>query len=50
MMYDIDLLAIALRNVYKSSDDFEKVVTFFDTLHASGRLQLPLTGVLIIGY
>ena len=50
MMYSIDYLAIAVRNKYRSSNDFEKVVTFFDTLHASNRLRLPLAGVLVIGY
>jgi len=50
MMYNIDYLAIAVRNRYRSSDDFEKVVRFFDALHASGRLRLPLAGVLVIGY
>lgn len=50
MMHTIDYLAIAVRNRYRSSHDFEKVATFFDTLHASGRLRLPLAGVPVIGY
>jgi hypothetical protein len=50
MMHDVDYLAIAVRNLYKGSNDFEKVRMFFDTLYASNRLKLPLQGILIIGY
>ena len=54
MMHDVEYLVIAVRNIYGGggveSRDFEKVATFFDTLYASGRLRLPLDGVLIIGY
>lgn len=50
MMYNVEYLIIAVRNVYRESKDFEKVTTFFDTLYVSRRLQLPFKGVLIIGY
>jgi hypothetical protein len=50
MMYDVDYLIIALRKDYRGNSDFQNVITFFDTLYASGRLQLPLKGILIIGY
>ena len=50
MMHDIEYLAIAVRNTYRKSQDFEKVFTFFDTLYKSNRMKLPLKGVLIIGY
>ncbi len=50
MMNDVFYLAIAVRNIYRGSNDFEKVHTFFDTLYASNRLQLPLKGILLIGY
>ena len=50
MMFDVDYLIIAVRNDYRRNPDFENVNTFFDTLYTSGRLQLPLTGILIIGY
>lgn len=50
MMHDVNYLAVALRNLYRTSQDFEKVCRFFDTLYASQRLQLPLRGVLVIGY
>lgn len=50
MMLDIDYLGIAVRNTYKNSQDFKKVFTFLDTLYTSNRLNLPLKGILIIGY
>ena len=50
MMQDVDYAVIAVRNVYQRTRDFEKVVTLIDTLYASQRLKLPLSGVLIIGY
>ena len=50
IMYEVDYLVIAVRKDYKGNPDFQKVITYFDTLYASGRLQLPLKGILIIGY
>ena len=50
MMQDVNYAAIAVRNVYRGSRDFDRVVSFFDTLYASRRLSLPLKGILIIGY
>ncbi|WP_248321186.1 hypothetical protein [Caballeronia sp. Sq4a] len=54
MMDDVDYLAIAVRNVYVAAGvtnpDFDRVVTFFDTLFASNRMRLPLKGILIVGY
>jgi len=54
MMDEVEYLAIAVRNIYETvgsrSPDFERVVTFFDTLYASDRMKLPLKGILIIGY
>ena len=50
MMQGVDYLGIAVRNVYRSSRDFDKIFVFFDTLYKSNRLSLPLKGVLIIGY
>lgn len=50
MMYDVDYLIIAVRKDYRGNPDFQNVITFFDTLYASGRLNLPLKGILIIGY
>lgn len=50
MMHDVLHLAIAVRNTYRNSDDFSKVENFLETLYVSGRLQLPLKGILLIGY
>jgi len=51
MMHGVDYLVVAVRNVYRNKQkDFERVLTHFDTLYASGRLRLPLKGILVIGY
>jgi len=50
MMHDVQHLGIAVRNTYRGSDDFAKVESFLETLYVSGRLQLPLKGILLIGY
>ena len=50
MMENVESLAIAVRQHYRNSKDFKKIITFFDTLYSSGRIQLPLKGILIIGY
>ncbi|MFS4456943.1 hypothetical protein [Maribacter sp. 2304DJ31-5] len=50
VMHDIEYLVIAVRNIYKSGKDFEKVISFLNTLYTSDRLKLPLSGILIIGY
>lgn len=50
MMAEVRLLAIAVRNTYKNKKDFKEVKVFLETLYSSNRLQLPLDGVLVIGY
>jgi hypothetical protein len=50
MRAHVEYLVLGIRRIYRTSKDFEKVVTFFDTLYASDRLQLPLKGILVIGY
>lgn len=50
MMNGIDFLVISVRNIYRSAKDFNKVKAFLDALYASNRLQLPLKGILVIGY
>lgn len=50
MMHNIDYLVIAIRNSYRKSPDFDKVIDFFDSLYASARLRLPFHGLLIVGY
>lgn len=54
MMDGVQYLCIAVCNTYKSGStvtkDYEKICTFFQTLYASNRMQLPLKGIMIIGY
>ena len=50
MMNAAEYLVIAVRNIYRSSSDFDKIEQFFDTLYQSERLHFPLLGVLLIGY
>lgn len=50
MMHNVTYSVIAVRKSYRRQADFETVVTHFDTLYASGRLLLPLKGILTVGY
>lgn len=50
VMQDVDYLVIAVRNIYRTSKDFDKVLAFLDALYVSNRLILPLKGILVIGY
>ena len=56
VIQDAKFLVIAVCKAYKPaslktpSNDFEIVATFMDTMFASGRLQIPLEGIMIVGY
>jgi len=50
MMENVEYLCIAVRKTYRNNEDYKKVVSFFDALHTSNRIKLPLKGILIIGY
>jgi hypothetical protein len=50
MMPSVDYLMLAVRNDYRGVFDFEKIHEFFETLYINGRLQLPLKGIVLIGY
>lgn len=50
MMFEVEYLVIAVRNLYRKSDDFSRICTFLETLYISNRLKLPLKGILLIGY
>ncbi len=50
MMPSVDYLILAVRNNYRGHDDFSKIFQFFETLYINGRLQLPLKGIVLIGY
>ena len=49
-MVGVNKLCIAVRNIYKNSNDFEKVCLFFESMYASNRLNIPLSGLLLVGY
>ena len=50
MMFDVEYLVLAVRNVYRTHYDFDRVYSFLETLYISIRLHLPLKGILLIGY
>jgi hypothetical protein len=50
MMPSVDYLVLAVRNDYRGVEDFEKIYEFLETLYINGRLQLPLKGIVLIGY
>jgi len=49
-MFEVEYIVIAVRNDYRAGDDFKKIYTFLETLYISSRLNLPLKGILLIGY
>ena len=50
VMFTVEYLILAIRRIYRNRRDFEKIVTFFETLFASGKMSIPLKGILVIGY
>jgi hypothetical protein len=50
MMHNIDWLVLAVRERYRTHNDFELIYTFLETLYLSNRMHLPLQGILLIGY
>ncbi len=50
MMHDVDYFCVAVKNIYRNSNDFDKVCDFFRALYSSNRLEIPLKGILVIGY
>ena len=50
VMINIDYLVLAVSNLYKDSKDYEKIVSWLDTLYATNRIKLSLKGILLIGY
>ena len=51
---EVDYLVLAVKNKYwtknTSSDDFNNIRTFLESMYTSDRLKLPLKGILLIGY
>lgn len=50
MMPSVEYLILAVRNTYSGTDDFQSIFAFLETLYINGRLQLPLKGIILIGY
>lgn len=50
MMFGVEYLVLAVRNIYRGHDDFSRVYAFLETMYISGRIKLPLSGILLIGY
>lgn len=54
LMHGVEYLVIAVCLKYKTStvesNDFDKIYKFLETLYVSNRLELPLKGILLIGY
>lgn len=50
MMFGVEYLIIAVRNKYRTHNDFERIYTFLETMYVSNRINLPLKGILLIGY
>lgn len=50
MMPSVDYLILAVRNDYRGVKDFDKIYDFLETLYINSRLQLPLKGIVLIGY
>ena len=50
MMFEVEFLVLAVREIYRTHYDFDLVYTFLETLYISGRVKLPLKGILLIGY
>ena len=50
MMPNVEYLVLAVRNDYRGHDDFKNIFAFLETLYINSRLQLPLKGIILIGY
>lgn len=50
MMFEVEILVLAVRNNYRGNDNFSYIYRFLETLYISNRLHLPLKGILLIGY
>jgi hypothetical protein len=50
VMDNVRSLILAVRIDYKGNPDYDKIKTFLDTLYISGRFNLDLDSILLIGY
>ncbi len=49
-MTDAQYLCLAVREEYRGHKDYEKICEFFDAMYISSRFQIPLKGILVVGY
>lgn len=50
LMQEVDYLCIAVRNNYRDKNDYAHICKFIDSFYLSGKMSIPLKGILIIGY
>lgn len=54
MMFEVEYIVLAVLNEYSgggvTTKDYQEIKTFLETLYVNNRLQLPLKGILLIGY
>ena len=50
MMVNTDYLILAVRNLYKGSNDFEKVLKYLETIYLTNKIKFELKGIVLIGY
>ncbi len=50
MMPNVEYLILAVRNDYRGNDNFKSIFAFLETLYINSRLQLPLKGIVLVGY
>ncbi|MCD7854783.1 MAG: hypothetical protein LUG66_04095 [Clostridiales bacterium] len=49
-MDNVRYLCIAVRKIYRNNQDYKKICNFFENMYISNRFEIPLKGILIIGY
>ena len=47
MMFSVEYLVIAVRNIYRNHNDFERIYPFLETMYITNRIKLPLKGILL---
>ena len=50
MMVSTEYLVLSVREVYRNSNDFDKVKDFLDSIFLTNKIKLDLKGILLIGY
>lgn len=50
MMYCVECLILAVRNEYRNSHDYLKILDYLDTLFLNNRIKIPLKSIVLIGY